>query len=82
MNPATKDDLRRWFQAGSAYEDNTHMVVLCDTIDWSDQPVYVTSKERALEYMSHCPDGYKVMEVYNLKRDMEEQMAAYRAWYF
>jgi hypothetical protein len=81
---ATRDDLRAWFLRGQQEETLTHMVILCDTFDMSDYPVYVESKERALEYMGTTilPEGHKVMEVYNLHRDMEEQLAAYRAWYF
>lgn len=81
---ATKDDLRGWFLAGQQDETNTHMVILCDTFEWTDYPVYVKSKEVALAYMGPAlvPEMHKVMEVYDLHRDMDEQLAAVRAWYF
>ena len=78
---ATKDDLRRWFQYGQ--ESSSHMIILCDMLDWSDHPVYVESRERAAEYLAGngLPNGYKVMEVYDLAMDMEAQMAEHRAWH-
>lgn len=79
---ATRDDLRAWFLRGQQEETLTHMVILCDTFDMSDYPVYVESKEEAMAYMGPLDNMRKVMEVYNLHRDMEEQLAAYRAWYF
>jgi hypothetical protein len=81
---ATRDDLRRWFLKGqfSSERPYTHMVIICDTFDMSDYPVYVESKEEAMAYMGPLDNMRKVMEVYNLHRDMEEQLAAVRAWYF
>lgn len=79
---ATRDDLRAWFLRGQQEETLTHMVILCDTFDMSDYPVYVESKEEAMAYMGPLDNMRKVMEVYNLHRDMEEQLAAVRAWYF
>ena len=71
----TKDDIRAWFQSGLRQEA-THLIVVCDTFEWYDYPVYVLPgqdiKEKESEY-----DGknmQKVMEVYNLSMDMEEQI--------
>ena len=71
----TKDDIREWFASGIRQEA-THLIVVCDTFEWDDYPVYVLPgqdvKEKESEY-----DGknmQKIMEVYNLSIDMEEQI--------
>lgn len=71
----TTDDLRRWFKAGKE-EGASHMIVVCDTFDWEDYPVYVKSgqdvREVAEEY--NGKNMQRLMEVYNLQVDMEIQL--------
>ena len=71
----TKDDIREWFQSGLRQEA-THLIVVCDTFEWDDYPVYVFPgqdvKEKESEYDGK--DMQKIMEVYNLSMDMEEQI--------
>ena len=67
----TKDDIRRWFKEG-VERNATHMIVICDTFDWSDFPCYVMSDENPREIVEKR-DGKnmeKVIEVYNLSMDM------------
>lgn len=78
---ATKEDLRSWFRMGLSDPVNTHMVILCDTFDWTDYPIYVESAERAREYLFSPGLMTRVMEVYDLRMDMEKQMAEHRAWH-
>lgn len=40
---ATRMDILRWIDQRP--EDATHMIVVCDTYDWEDFPVYVTANE-------------------------------------
>ncbi len=77
---ATKDELRRWFEVTKARPGTTHMVVLCDTYDWSDYPYACYSRDHAQRIVDHPGDMQQVMEVYDLNADMEEQMAEHRAW--
>lgn len=77
---ASKEDLRNWFRLAEGTE-NTHMIILCDTFDWTDFPIYVESRERAYEWLLHPGDMKRVMEVYDLNMDMETQMAEHRAWH-
>lgn len=53
------------------------MIVVCDTFDHEDYPVYVSEDEdvheKAAEY-DEC-DMQKIMEVYNLSMDIEEQLS-------
>lgn len=73
--PATKEDIRQWLK--DAPKHATHMIVVCDTYDWDDYPVYVNQYQNVHEVVS-SKDGVnmaKVMEVYNLSMDIEKQLA-------
>jgi hypothetical protein len=58
------------------------MIVVCDTFDYEDYPVYVKPGEDVHKIAS----GYdrvnmqKVMEVYNLSMDRETQLNQHRAF--
>lgn len=77
MSACTLDDLKQWFQDG-VKQKATHMIVVCDTFDWADYPVYVKegedAKTKAKEYSGK--EMQRVMEVYNLKLSVEEQMGS------
>lgn len=70
----TIEDLKRWFESGKK-EDATHMVVVCDTFDWEDYPVYVKKGDRVQKVIAdHSgPNMTKVMEVYSYKKDFDKQ---------
>jgi len=74
-------DIKRWFE--SAPEETHHMVVVCDTYDHEDYPVYVKGAAKVEDAVKHH-DGknmQKVMEVYSLtgKHTLEDQLKEYRA---
>ncbi len=83
MSAATKDDLGRWFDEG-VKKKATHMVVVCDTFDGSDYPVYVMPGEDALEvasrYRWNDEKMTRVMEVYDLRLDKQAQLDAERSF--
>ena len=60
------------------------MIVVCDTWDHEDYPVYVQEGEdpraRAGEYTEK--NMQRVMEVYALHLDMESQLAEHRACHY
>ena len=71
----SKDDIREWFREGEK-KGATHLIVVCDTYDYEDYPVYVMPDQDVREEESNY-DGkniQKIMEVYNLSMDMEEQI--------
>ena len=79
----TREDISRWLQEGKE-RGATHMIVVCDTFDWEDYPVYVLPgenvREKAAEY-----DGkemQKIMEVYSLSQDLEAQLDEHRAGHY
>lgn len=81
MAAASKSDLIGWLKRG-VVQGATHMIVVCDTYDWEDYPVYVTSDQNVLEEEKKYAgvNMQKVMEVYNLKKDMDFQMSQHRAF--
>lgn len=78
----TVDTIARWFQAG-VEKKATHMIVVCDTFDYDDYPVYVHADEDALDMVEKRFSGQnmqKVMEVYDLSLDMQQQLQETRAF--
>ena len=76
----TRQEIREWLERGKA-QGATHMIVVCDTYDHEDYPVFVMpgedAKARHSEYNGQ--NMQRVMEVYSYARDLEEQLAAPRA---
>ncbi|KKQ35825.1 MAG: hypothetical protein US50_C0004G0014 [Candidatus Nomurabacteria bacterium GW2011_GWB1_37_5] len=77
----TKEDIRRWFLRGLE-KKATHLIVVCDTFDYDDYPVYVEKGKDVHEVESEYngKSMQKVMEVYNLNMDMERQLNQNRAF--
>lgn len=80
---ATKQDIRGWFEKGIE-NGATHLIVVCDTYDHDDYPVYVEPSEdvRKRHADFNGKNMQKVMEVYNLSQNMEEQLNEHRAMRF
>lgn len=80
---ASKKDIRRWFIEGKK-QGAPHMIVVCDTFDYNDYPVYVESGEDVREEYKkfNGPNMQQVMEVYSLNQDMTSQLNEYRAFHF
>lgn len=71
---ASVGDIRRWFEAG-VEQGATHMIVVCDTFDYEDFPVYVAPDQNVQEILRRRGDNMeRVMEVYNLAMDKETQL--------
>ena len=77
---ATTSDISRWFD--SAIEQQaTHMIVVCDTYDWEDYPVYVNKPDDVHEIEYKIKGNMqKVMEVYKMSMDKNQQMNQHRAF--
>jgi hypothetical protein len=60
----------------------THLIVVCDTLNHDDYPVYVQPDEDAMKKASACMSGsmQRVVEVYNLSMSKEDQLAERRAF--
>lgn len=78
---ATKNEIREWFLRGIE-QKATHLIVVCDTFDYDDYPVFVGKDENVKEIESEY-DGknmQSIMEVYNLSMDMETQLNEHKAF--
>jgi hypothetical protein len=74
----TPGRLGEWFDVG-VQNGATHMVIVCDTFDHEDFPVYVQLDQDARTVAKAHDDAgrmMKVMEVYNLRMDREAQLVA------
>lgn len=79
---ASKDDIRRWLDAGLLRSHQpTHMLVVCDTFDYSDYPVYVDKDVDSVIEKYHGKNMQKVMEVYAYSRPIDSQLDEFRAWH-
>lgn len=71
----TREEIQKWLN--EAPEEAAFMIVMCDTFDWVDYPVYVPSGKNPRK---HWPEPMqKVMECYDLSLDLDEQLKAPRA---
>lgn len=78
----TKDDIREWLERGLNSEGVTHMLVVCDTFEYEDYPVYITEDQIPQEVYEEYQgqNMQKVMEIYDLRGDLEQQLNATRSW--
>ena len=68
----TKEDISVWFDRGLE-QKSKYMLVMCDTWDYSDYPVFCDAQECLGRY-NHPGEFTRVMEVYALDQDKEEQL--------
>lgn len=78
-----REEIREWLERGKA-QGATHMIVVCDTFDYEDYPVFVMPGEdvRAEHAKYNGPNMQRVMEVYSYARSLDEQLAAPRVYNF
>lgn len=71
------DTIRSWLEEGRA-QHATHVVIACDTFNWEDYPIYVKKGDdiRKIVTEHDGPNMQKVMEVYNLSKDIEKQLGS------
>lgn len=76
----TQEDIKRWFLEGKK-QKATHLIVVCDTFDYEDYPVYVKKGEDVRKVENeHNGNMQRVMEVYNLRMPMQKQLDEYRSF--
>ena len=86
----TKEDIQRWLEHGKTV-GATHMLVVCDTYDYEDYPVYIYPLEKKSEHNEtdvnkavriYNVNMQKVMEVYSFALPLEPQLNEHRAMHF
>lgn len=79
---ATKAEIAAWFQQGM-HMGQAFMLVVCDGFTNEDYPVYAAT-EKELRHKADDLNGRNmqhVLESYDLKLDMQIQLAEVRAWH-
>ncbi len=80
----TVDEIRGWLKEGKRRRA-THVIVVCDSFDFDDYPVYVKKsedvKDKYQEYLDGKHPMQRVMEIYSLKKDLEPQIKEKRAFH-
>jgi hypothetical protein len=79
----TTAGIRKWLEYGKE-NGATHLIVVCDTYDYTDYPVYVSPGEDVREVAEKHRDKnmQRVMEIYNLAEDWEDQLDEPRAFHY
>lgn len=75
---ATRSAIKRWYEEGVA-QGASYMIVFCDTYDHSDYPSYYTSRDDAQKSKDNPGSMQRVMEVYDLNGNKEDQLNTHRA---
>lgn len=71
---ASVHDLSEWFDRG-VKNGQRYMIVVCDTFDYDDYPVFCTVEEFKKSYQDHNDQNMqRIMEVYDLSMPKEEQL--------
>jgi len=78
----TKKTIEGWLERGLSNKDSpTHLVVVCDTYDWDDYPVYVFPDQDVRQIVKQFSGNMqKVMEVYNLALPLDKQLNEHRSF--
>ncbi len=78
---ASRDRISKWFDRG-VKENFTHLIVVTDTFEYSDYPVYVEegSDVRKMVESVDAKSMQKVTEVYHLASDRDQQLDQSRAY--
>lgn len=77
----TVNEISEWFDRGLKSK-STHMIIVCDTFDHEDYPVYVDKVEDFYDKYEYYngKNMQRIMEVYDLMLDKSKQMSAHRVW--
>lgn len=74
----SKTEIRRWLKAGQK-KGATHMLVVCDTFDWEDYPVYVMPHHDVQKTRERYERvSMQKVECYSFALDIEAQLGEHR----
>ena len=75
----TRNEIAGWFDRG-VQQGASHLVVVVDTFDYEDYPVFCMNVQEARDRVAKPGDMQRVMEVYKLSMDKESQLNEHRAY--
>lgn len=75
MEHTTPELISQWFDQG-VEGGSTHMLIVCDTSNNEDRPIYVSAGENPREVFNKLnnKDGRIVHEIYDLRLDKKVQL--------
>lgn len=77
----TQAEIRGWLNR-AVKDGNTHVLVVVDTFDHEDYPVFLTVETQETldrEIVAHGGNMQRIMEVYAMHLPVEEQLQEHRA---
>lgn len=80
--PTRRQDIEGWLRRAEI-NGATHVIVVCDTFDHEDYPVFVkpgTTIETEISRVNNA-SMQRIMEIYNMSLPWEEQLAERRAYH-
>ena len=81
MASSTYGEIRRMVKNG-INKGYSHVIIVCDTFDYEDYPVYVKKDEDIHSIISkYNKNMQKIMEIYNYDMDIEKQLNENRAYH-
>ena len=78
----SKKTIGRWLIQGREKGIYSHMLVLTDTFDYTDYPIYCENRkavENEIEF-ANTKELTKIMEVYNYSLSLKKQLDEHRVW--
>ena len=69
----TRSEIETWFDRGLS-QNAKYMIVVCDSFDHEDYPVYVSSDSACMKKYKNSGQMQRVMEVYDLSHNKEDQL--------
>jgi hypothetical protein len=77
---ASREDIKDWLEQGRE-RGATHVLIVTDTWDYSNYPVYVLPDKSVVGVIAGYVDSQdRVEEVYSLSMSDEEQLNSRRVW--
>lgn len=77
---ANKWEIESWLKRDKAAESD-YMLVVCDTFDYEDYPVYVSKEDLSDAIERYSRNMQRVLEVYDLSLDIDAQLNERMAWH-
>lgn len=78
----TKNEIYEWLKDAKK-KKATHVLILCDSFDYEDYPVYVFKGQNVRDVIKEkckADNMQRLMEVYNLSMDIEKQLKEHRSF--
>lgn len=76
---ASREEIRMWVYEGKK-RGATHVVIVCDTFDYDDFPVFVRPGQDP--HKVGRGEMQRVMECYSMALDLDAQLAEHRAFHY